>query len=253
MIEDWEDFADWWDKKQGDEGDLWHRTLIDPAVLRVLGNVSSKDILDLGCGNGYFSRRLSRMGAHVTGIDCSKSIVERAREREALSPLGITYHVADASGLSMLASSSFDIALANMTLDDMKDADGAIRECARVLRDRGRFVASISHPCFDMGKQTSWLVERVGLDTQVYRKVGSNYRNTFEDLVEWRIDEGERMQTKWYHRPLSWYVRTLRNAGFVVTALEEPEPQGEFLQQTNQPWIQMIPVHCVFEAVRLDV
>ncbi len=86
-----------------------------------------------------------------------------------------------------------------------------------------------------MGKQTSWLIEKIGLDTQVYRKVGSNYRNTFEDLVDWQINEAERMQTKWYHRPLSWYVRTLRNAGFVVTALDEPEPQSEFLEQTNQP------------------
>lgn len=62
MIRDWQDFADWWDKKQGEDGDLWHRTLIDPAVLRVLGDVHSKEVLDLGCGNGYFSRRLALMG-----------------------------------------------------------------------------------------------------------------------------------------------------------------------------------------------
>lgn len=192
----------------------------------------------------------------MTGVDSSKSIVQKAREHEARNPLGIRYHVADASDLNMLTDSSFDISLANMVLDDAEDAQGAILECARILRKRGRFVASISHPCFDMGNQTSWLIEKIGLDTKVYRKVGSNYRNyrnIFEDVIEWRVNEVERIKTRWYHRPLSWYVRTLRNSGFVVTALEEPEPQDEFLKQTNQPWIQLIPVHCVFEAIRLQV
>ena len=48
----WEQLSDWYDEKQGNDGDLWHRTLIDPTVIRFLGNVRNKEILDLGCGNG---------------------------------------------------------------------------------------------------------------------------------------------------------------------------------------------------------
>jgi len=252
MLRNWEDFAKWWDEKQGDEGDLWHRTLIDPTVLRVLGDTSGKDLLDLGCGNGYFSRKLARLGAHVTGTDSSKSIIEICRKYEMHNPLGITYHVADASYLSMLPSSSFDIVLANMALDDIENAEGAIEECSRVLRERGRLVGSISHPCFDMGKHSGWQIEKIGLDTGVWRKVDGNYRRVFEDTVEWRVSENERMETRWYHRPLSWYIRVLRNAGFVVTAMEEPEPNEEFLKNANQPWIEFIPVHCVLEACKLQ-
>ncbi len=253
MIRNWEDFAKWWDEKQGDEGDLWHRTLIDPTVLRVLGDISGKDTLDLGCGNGYFSRKLARLGAHVTSIDSSKSIIEIAREHEIRNPFGVTYYVADASNLSMLPDSNFDIILANMALDDIENTEGAIKECSRVLCERGRFVASISHPCFDMGNHSGWQIEKIGLDTRVWRKVDSSYRRVFEDTVEWRLSETERMQTRWYHRPLSWYVRTLHNAGFVITAMEEPEPNEEFIQNTNQPWIEFVPVHCVFEACKLQV
>lgn len=32
--------ADWYDDKQGDEGDLWRRTLTDPTLLQVLGDVA---------------------------------------------------------------------------------------------------------------------------------------------------------------------------------------------------------------------
>jgi len=249
----WEDLAEWWDNKQGDDGDLWHRTLIDPTVSRVLGDVSGKDVLDLGCGNGYFSRKLVRMGARVTGVDSSAPIVEKAREKESRTSLGVAYYVAEAAHLAMLADHSFDIVLSNMALDDVENAEGAIRECARVLRLEGRLVVSISHPCFDMGRHSGWLIERIGLDTTVWRKVDDHYRTIFEDTVEWRIDEIQRWKTKWYHRPLSWYFRVLRDSGFVVTALEEPEPTDEFLKESNQPWIQMIPLHCVLEAHKLPV
>ncbi len=253
MIRDWEDFAKWWDEKQGDYGDLWHRTLIDPTVLRVLGDVSGRDALDLGCGNGYFSRMLARLGAQVTGVDSSKSIIEICVEREQSNPLGITYQVADASDLSTLPDSSFDIVLANMTLDDMWNAEGAIQECSRVLRERGRLVASISHPCFDVGNHSGWQIERTGLDTTVWRKVDGSYRRVFEHTAEWRLGDNERMETRSYHRPISWYARVLHSRGFVITAIEEPEPNEEFLKKTNQPWIEFIPVHCVVEARKFQV
>jgi ubiquinone/menaquinone biosynthesis C-methylase UbiE len=248
----WDDLAEWWDNKQGENGDLWHRTLIDPAVLRILGDVSGKDVLDLGCGNGYFSRRLASMGARVTGIDSSAAMIEKARQHETREHMGVVYNVADASHLTMIPDRSFDVVLSNMALDDVENAEGAIRECARVLRKNGRLVASISHPCFDMGRHSGWLVEKIGLDTTVWRKVDSHYRTIFEDTVEWGIGETERWKTKWYHRPLSWYIRTFRDSGFAVTALEEPEPTDEFLNESNQPWIKMIPLHCVFEAHKMQ-
>ena len=94
--------AAWWDEAQGEEGDVWHRTLIDPTLLMVLGQVDGLKVLDLACGNGYLSRRLARSGATVTGVDASVPIIELARSREEREPLSITYHVADAARLDML-------------------------------------------------------------------------------------------------------------------------------------------------------
>jgi len=55
----WGRMAGWYDAKQGDTGDFWHRTLIDPTFLRVVGDVRGLYVLDLGCGNGYLSRRFA--------------------------------------------------------------------------------------------------------------------------------------------------------------------------------------------------
>src|SRR5207248_886305 len=110
----WEAIAAWFDERMGDEGDLWHRTLIDPTLLRVLGPVAGLDVLDLACGNGYLSRRFAREGACVVGVDASAPIVERARARETAKPLGVTYHVADAARLDVLTDASFDRVVSNM-------------------------------------------------------------------------------------------------------------------------------------------
>lgn len=246
--EAWESLAAWYDEKQGDEGDLWHRALIDPALLRAVGPVAGLRILDLACGNGYLARRFAQMGAGVTGVDDLAPIIERARRREAEGPLGITYHIADTARLPMLEDSGFDVVVCNMALMDIEDAAGTIGETGRVLRPGGRFVASLSHPCFDVPNASAWVVERMDFTTTTWRKV-SRYRETFQGSVPWSLGPDEVMHTPAYHRPLSWYVRTLHRSGFVITGLEEPEPTKEFLAGSPQgASIAQIPLHCVIEA-----
>src|SRR5437764_6297838 len=144
----WDQMTDWWDENIGDEGDLWHRTLIDPPLLRLVGEVSGLHLLDLACGNGYLSRRFARQGAIVTAVDANTPLIERAQTREAQELLGISYHVADAARLEMLADNTFDLVICNMALLDIGNPAGAIQEVARGLRPKARFVASLSHLCF---------------------------------------------------------------------------------------------------------
>lgn len=249
-VSTWEAMAAWYDAKQGDEGDLWHRTLIDPALLRVVGPVAGRRVVDLACGNGYLARRFARTGAQVIGVDASAAIIELARLREGREPLGIAYHVGDTARLDMLGDATADVVVCNMALMDIEDAAGTIRQVSRVLRAGGRFVASLSHPCFDVVGASAWVIERMDFTTTIWRKV-RRYRESFAGQVPWRAGEDHVANTPAYHRPLSWYVRTLRTAGFVVTALEEPEPTEEFLAGSPAgPWIAEIPLHCVIEAQR---
>lgn len=245
----WDRLADWYDAKQGDDGDLWHRTLIDPTFLRVVGEVRGQRLLDLGCGNGYLSRRFARAGADVVGVDASAPVIARAKAREAKNPLGIRYLASDATQRIPLESETFDIVASNMVLMDMEDAEGAIREAARVLRSGGRFVASLSHPCFDQGPSSTWIMERSFRTTRVWRKIG-RYRHPFADEMPWGIED-RTVTTIGYHRPLSWYARVLREAGFLIRSLEEPEPTKEFIEGSPQgPFVVEIPLHLVIEAVK---
>ncbi len=244
-------FGAWYGQKQGDTGDLWHRTLIDPGLFSRLGELPpATRVLDLGCGNGYIARALARSGASVVGVDSSRELIEAARAREATEPLGITYVVAEAADLATISTASIDVAVANMSLMDISDGAGAIREVGRVVRPGGRFVASISHPCFDVDTRSGWTIEITTEGTRVYRKV-TGYRTPHSDTYPWDLGDGRTVRTVGYHRPLSWYATTLRESGFVLVALDEPAPGPGFMgRRVQREWIAEIPLHLVFEARR---
>jgi len=169
----WDDLSDWYDDKQGESGDLWHRALIDPMLLKLIGDCRDKEILDLGCGNGYLARRFAREGARVTAIDSSLKMIKNAQAHDPKDGLKIKYIHTDANRLDMISDASFDLVFANMSLMDIEDAEGSLREVSRVLKGRkGRFVASISHPCFDNGPHSGWVMEKVAFEPRkIYRKI----------------------------------------------------------------------------------
>jgi SAM-dependent methyltransferase len=251
----WGEIAEWYDEKQGDTGDLWHRSLIDPALIARIGTVAGLKLLDLGCGNGYLARRFASQGAAVTGVDSSREMIARARAREKKVPRGITYLIGEAAHLARLPTGGFDVVYSNMALMDMANAEGVLRQAERVLRDPGRFVASLSHPCFDTGSGSSWIIEHRSGRAVVGRWV-QRYREPFNDASPWRGD-GRRapleFATAAFHRPLSWYVRAFVKAGLGITGWDEPRPTAEFLATSPQgEWIDRIPLHCVIEARKLS-
>ena len=252
-MEEWDSLADWYDNKQGEGGDLWHRALIDPILLRVIGSCDGKAVLDLGCGNGYLSRILARRGANVTAVDFSPRMVKDAQAHDPGNSLKIRYVVTDAARLTTIAKGSFDLVFANMSLMDIEDGEGAIREASRVLKPGGRFVASISHPCFDNGSSSGWVAEKSTLETpRTFRRIRS-YRNQFSEEIPWKLGESERKHTRAFHRPLNWYARALHSSGLSIVALEEPEPTKELLDKedpmTAAGFLE-VPLHLVIEAVK---
>ena len=244
---EWPTLADWFDENQGDEGDLWHRTLIYPGIMKVICQVSGREILDVGCGNGSLVRILARMGNRVTGVDGSAPIIEHAKAREAKNPLGAIYHASHAANLSIFTADSFDLVTTSMALMDMPDAAGAIKEMGRVVRRSGRCVMLFSHPCFDIPRASSWQTEWGFGHKPVISLRLERYREVFSEWLRWSMTEDYEMLA--YHRPLSWYFRAIREAGLAVTMLDEPAPTSEFLEQSGSgAAVEKFPLHCVIEA-----
>ena len=57
-----------------DAGDRNRTLLLDPVMLDLCGDVHGRSAVDIGCGEGRFSRMLSERGASVVGIDVTPTI-----------------------------------------------------------------------------------------------------------------------------------------------------------------------------------
>lgn len=81
----WEANSNVWDEEQGDFGNAFQRTLVFPAAERFLGLPGQQysRILEIGCGNGSFARRLVDLGAvnEVVATDFSDLQLASARSR----------------------------------------------------------------------------------------------------------------------------------------------------------------------------
>ena len=75
LREQWNESVETWIQK-----DQAVRTgFLDAWMLRAMGAVEGRRVLDIGCGEGRFCRLLAGLGAEVTGIDLTEGLVERAR------------------------------------------------------------------------------------------------------------------------------------------------------------------------------
>jgi SAM-dependent methyltransferase len=231
----WNEAAEWWVEFVRSGKNYYSEYLNGPALKRMIGDVEKKKVLDVGCGEGYFSRYFAKAGAQVTGIDLSDDLIKAAAEDEERHPLGVKYFVADAANLNMLRSDSFDLAYCYMALLDIRDYVGAISEASRVLKTGGRFVILMEHPCFTFVRVLNGKVVS-GWETRL-REDGSNdylyywtadYLQRHSYTVEWKHDRlPSSFVTTGFHRPLSDYVNALSKHGLAITGLDEPQPLEE--------------------------
>jgi ubiquinone/menaquinone biosynthesis C-methylase UbiE len=118
------------------------------TFLRLVGDVTGKAVLDLACGEGYYTRRLRQRGAaRVVGVDLSHGMIELARAQEAQAPLGIEYRIEDVKRLAL--TEQFDLVVAAYLLNYAQTGEEMLEMCraiAGALKPGGRFVTVNSYP-----------------------------------------------------------------------------------------------------------
>ena len=216
----WDQLAAFWDERM-EAGATWQRTLIQPAVERLLHLEPGERILEFACGNGEFARRMSELGGHVIATDFSERMLERARSHGG----DVDYRMADATDegelLTLGERASFDGVVSNMAIMDMQSIEPMVAAASRLLKPAGRFVFSTLHPAFNSGDvRPAVELDLEGGVTEVYSVRVSSYGRSFTSKG---VALPDQPVEQWYfHRPLWMILEPFFAHGFTLDGLEEP-------------------------------
>ncbi len=231
----WEQNAETWTRLSRMGCDVYRDHINTPAFLEMLPEVDGRTGLDIGCGEGYNTRKVAELGARMIGIDIAPTFIKHAREVDSPEPLGINYQVADGCSLPF-ALEAFDFVVAFMSLQDMPAQGLVIAEVRRVLKPGGFFQFSITHPWTDTpyrrwirgddGRAIAlacgdYFVHNDGVISEwIFSHTPPELR---EELLPFRIPD--------FHRPLDFYFNGLVEAGFVIERINEPSASDEVIQR----------------------
>ncbi len=199
----------------------------------MLGDVSGKDVLELGCGAAQWSIALAGLGARPVGLDLSRR--QLAHAREAMSEAGVEFPLVEASAEDVpLDDESFDIAFCDHGAFNFADPARLVPECARLLRPGGLLAFSMLTPLFDV----FWDNDR--------EAVGDEPRNNYFEHRGFEDDEGVDFQL-----PYGEWIRLFRANGFVVDDLIELRPSADAnssYDTVKLEWARRLPAEHIWKA-----
>jgi SAM-dependent methyltransferase len=216
----------WWDadaddylaEHGGDIGDVdfvWCPEGLREADAHLLGDVSGRRVLEVGCGSAPCSRWLAGQGAHPVGLDLSGAMLRHASSINAATGVDVPLVQAGAEHLPF-SDGTFDLACSAFgAVPFVAEPERVMREVARVLRPGGRWVFAVNHPMrwmfSDDPGPDGLVVSQSYFDRSPYVEVDAAGTPTYVE----------------HHRTVGDRVRDLVAAGLVLDALVEPEwPQG---------------------------
>ena len=225
--------VDYWIDIIRNKRDAFRTYVSDPALFERLVTLKPHSkVLDLGCGEGYLSRKLASNGHEVVGIDSSSYFITVAKAARLADE---QYLVQDALSLDF-PDEYFDAVVSNFVFMDLACPERAIKESGRVLKSGGRLIFQILHP-FTFTSNSG----------EIRNSPVINYFKTQEFSEKFLVAGKESpVEGIRFHHPLSRYTRALHDSGLAIIFMDEPTPitstplNNPIRQIFKKPWFLLI-------------
>ena len=202
---------------------------------RLFGDVSGKNMLEIGCGDGQSLEYLgSRKTGDLWGIDISEEQLLKAAHRLAAHGLSAKLICSPMEEDCGLPANYFDFVYGVYSIGWTTDLEGTFRKIASYLKENGVFIFSWSHPIHKCVAAQD--------DTLVFKKC------YFDE--SWYLVSIGGASLSLSDRKLSTYINALANTGFVIEEMLE-ESDDDILQSARGSFAgkaKMLPVTFVIKA-----
>jgi len=187
-----------------------------PALRAMLPAIRDRNVLDLGCGYGWFCRWARENGAlTVTGIDVSELMLARARAMTNDPAVGFRRADLETIGLDAQA---YCLVYSSLTFHYLKQLEALFRQVHAALINGGSLVFSVEHPIFTAPLHPGWVEREPGRHSwPVEAYLSEGWRST-DWLVRGVIKQ---------HRTIGTYLHLLLRQGFRLARLLEWGPSAE--------------------------
>lgn len=218
----WGGVADWYNDLLENSSESYQKNVVLPNLIRLVEPKSGLTILDLACGQGYFSFAFAESGAKVIGCDISKELITIANNKSKTANIpNVEFRTAPADSISFIQDKSIDIITIVLAIQNIANIAGTFAECSRILKPDGKLFVVLNHPSFRIPQKSSW-----GWDEEnkkQYRRIDSymSEQNLTIDMTPGEKDQSKKKSTVSFHRPLQQYVKAIAKAGLNINRLEE--------------------------------
>ncbi len=188
-------------------------------------SLANLEVLDVGCGSGWYAEKLITAAAKVTAIDLSPTMISLTKERLKGNATVLQANIENP--LDFFSDEKFDIIIAPLVIHYVWDWQALFKEFARVLKPQGLFIFSTHQPhsVFQQFKLNCYFEKQI----------------IHDHWPSLNID------VKYYHHTLHDLVDSLYQAGFIIERLLEPLPTEGLKENmamydaiAKQPWFLFI-------------
>lgn len=191
-----------------------------PSIMDLLIG-SYRNILDLGCGDGRFTKELLDKGNNIVGLDLSKELLDNVKK--TLPSVVLVKH--DLENKFPEFSKDFDLITAKLLLMYINNLDNFAKECNIVLKMGGSLIISITHP---LRWHTYFLENKHDyIPNTFFDPLFTGYFQTSRAVK--KIGKNNDLEFNFIHRSLETYINTFAKEGFQLELIDEPEISDSFL------------------------
>lgn len=174
------------------------RLVTNQAIIGTILSLGVKNLLDIGCGEGWLARALIKKGVNVTGVDATPELIDRANALGSGS-----FHVLNYEEVStQTLNKHYDAAVCNFSLLGKGSVEQLLQALKSVLSKDGYLIIQTLHP--------------------ISCNSGQAYQDGWREGSWDGFSNAFKQPAPWYFRTIGSWLDLLRQNGFQLIQINEP-------------------------------